>query len=82
METKYFECSCNSSEHTIRMVYDPEEKDAYVEVQLCMTNNFFQRVWSAFKYVFGYNCRYGHWDCTLIEKETAEQMIELLKKIE
>jgi hypothetical protein len=29
----------------------------------------------AIKYVFGYECKYGHWDCTSLSKEQIENLV-------
>jgi len=80
--TKYVECSCHSSDHTLRLVrcYDKKEKenDLYIEVQLINTNNIFVRIWRAICYVFGHESRYGHWDCFLFDKKNSKYMIEIL----
>jgi hypothetical protein len=82
METKYFECTCHSTDHTFKFTYDPEDGDLYLETQLCRkAKNIFQRIWASLKYIFGYQCKYGHWDCTLIEEETAKEMIKVLENV-
>lgn len=82
--THYFDCACNSSDHTLRFSlheeYKGDEPSLYSEVQLRQYHPWYQRVWMAIKYVFGYQCRYGHWDCFLFEKETAVQMRDLLNR--
>lgn len=81
---EYYDCSCYSADHTIRYTYvpelDPSDSTLYVDVQLNQWRNWFKRVWVAIKYVFGYKCKYGHWDCALITKEDAKRLIKLLEK--
>jgi len=48
-------------------------------VQLC-SSGFFQRIWIAVRYVFGYECRYGHWDCWSLNIEDAESLKKLLEE--
>lgn len=74
MKTRYFECECDSSEHVVRMGFNDDEKECYLEVQL-FGPSFFKRLWGAIKYVFGYECKYGHWDCTILGKEQIENMV-------
>jgi len=76
----YHECSCHSSEHTIRFLFDEDEDDLYLEVQLCQTKNFFQRIKAAFKYMFGHQCRYGHWDCVSLDKDTTRDIVILFQE--
>lgn len=80
MKSHYIECDCHSTEHTIKFLYDEDEKDLYFEVQLCQTKSFWGRVWAAIKYVFGYECRYGHWDCFLFSIDEAKATEKILQR--
>ena len=82
LQISYYECQCECSDHTIRFVYDPDENDLYTEVQLCQDHNVFERIWLALKYIFGYECKYGHWDCTLLKPEDCKEIKELLDKVD
>jgi hypothetical protein len=71
----YVECNCTSAEHTLRFTMDDDKKFPmiYVEVQLNRYHGFFGRLWRAIRYVFGYECRYGHWDeATLMGDEVRK----------
>jgi hypothetical protein len=78
---EYVECACTSSEHTLRFVVDEEDNEIYTDVQLARWHPWYMRVWLAIKYVFGYQCKYGHWDCTIIQEEQAKQIIQLMKRV-
>lgn len=78
MNNHFIICSCNSSEHTVRVVKDDE--DVWIETQLNPTKNFLQRVVAATKYIFGYECKYGHWDCTLISPQEGRKLYHFLKR--
>jgi len=80
MRTKHLDCDCGCADHIIRFIYDDEDGDLWLEVQLTKTHGFFKRIWLAIKYIFGYNCRYGHWDCTLIKPEDKQALIDLIKE--
>ena len=75
-------CSCQSPEHTIQFVCKEErEYDddlCYVQVQLIQYRSFFQRVVVAIKYIFGYQCKYGHWDCTSLGYNEAKDLRNFL----
>ena len=90
-ETKveYFECACHSDEHTLKFALDPgfwegekqtDEPELYTSVFLGNYPGFFKRIWIAIKYVFGYKCKYGHWDCFLIKKDDTDRLIKLLEE--
>jgi hypothetical protein len=76
----YVTCSCSSFEHTIRFILDEYEDscDLYLEVPL-MPRPFFKRLWHGIKYIFGYHCKYGMYDCTMLDKEKCQQIIDLLE---
>jgi len=41
---------------------------------------FWKRCWYAIKYVFGYKCKYGHFDNVLLKVEDADNMIDMLNQ--
>ena len=82
MKPQYFECACHSTEHTLRFVWDDSENTIYTEVFLHQYRNFFKRIWVALRYVFGYKCRYGHWDCFLLNPEDAARLKAMTEKVE
>lgn len=81
LEPEYFECACFSPEHTLRFVWDEEDNEIYTEVFLYQYHNFFKRIWMALKYVFGYKCKYGHWDCFILQTKDAQRLKDLLNKL-
>jgi len=81
MNVKYIDCACKSPDHVIRLGKFDDEDEAWLEVQLPSYHNVFKRIWMAIKYVFGYKCRYGYWDCFIIHKEEAEQIREFLREL-
>jgi hypothetical protein len=82
LEAQHFECACHSPEHTLSFSWDDEENEIYTQVFLRSYHNFFWRVWAAIKYVFGYKCRYGHWDCFIMQSKDAQRLKDLLNKLE
>lgn len=80
---EFFECVCSSDEHILRFkldACDPDDVELYTSVFLNQYHNFFGRLWIAIKYLFGYKCKYGHWDCTMIKLEDANRLIKLLEE--
>ena len=78
-----FICECHSTEHQLVVRYDPDEEyhNLYIDVHLITYENIFKRIWISLKYIFGYKCRYGHWDEFIFNKNDAERLIEILNKI-
>lgn len=83
VDTEFFECICLSDEHTLKFTldfYDPNDIELYTSVFLSQCHNLFGRLWIAIKYVFGYKCKYGHWDYTILKVEDTDRLIALLQK--
>ena len=85
--THYFDCECSSPEHTLRFVFDTvslwdeaEKPQIYTEIYLDQYRNVFKRIWIAIKYIFGYKCRYGHWDCWCLNEKDAYRLKELCEE--
>ena len=81
-QAQYFECECRSEEHALRFAYTSMPDDQpEVYVSTFMDNSgFFSRVWRAIRYVLGYKCKYGHFDCFLLREPDADRLIDLLVK--
>ena len=89
-ETEYFECDCHDNEHLLRFSiwYDEDVPECEIYAHFFLnTHGFFKRIWIALKYVFGYKCRYGHWNEWIISRDDTEKlrnfcdkMIEFKKK--
>ncbi len=74
MIEKIISCSCHSPEHTITFNLNVEDKEIYTSVFLHQYRPFYERVWVAIKYIFGYKSKYGHWDCFSAD---AKKILEL-----
>jgi len=81
LKSEFFECQCHSDEHTLKFTWNEEDNEIYTSVFLDDYRNFFQRVKVAAKYIFGYKCKYGHWDCFVLKPEDAGRLKELLEKL-
>jgi hypothetical protein len=81
LDGSYFiECDCGSEEHTLRFTIDAESDTIYTSVYLHQWRHWWKRMWIAIKYVFGYKCKYGHWDCTSMGYEQVEELKSCLLK--
>lgn len=82
MSKEYFECTCNSDEHRLVFEIDEGDKDFQPEVWagafLHSYHGFFKRIRVAIKYVFGYKCKYGHFDCFTMKPEDAPRFKALV----
>jgi len=73
----YFECKCDSIEHTMRFVIDKEDKEMYIDVHLNQYRRWYETLWVGIKYIFGYKCKYGHWDVTMLKDEDILRLRDL-----
>lgn len=74
----YFECQCGGAEHTLRFVLNKEDDELYTSIFLNDWQRWYKRLWVAVKYVFGYKCKYGHWDCWILRRDDAERLHSML----
>jgi hypothetical protein len=83
-ETEILLCRCHSDEHQILVHFNEDDKELYLDVHLSPYHNFWQRLWRGLKYIFGYRCKYGHWDCFIFNENNADKlqaMADALKTI-
>jgi len=86
--TEFFECECGSDEHTLRFILHldnhPNNKEGHVPMPELYTSVFlnhydrwYKRLWRGIKYIFGYKCKYGHFDSFTMKPSDAERMIKM-----
>jgi len=79
---EYLECSCSSNDHVVCITvfeYPKGEVFLYISTQMAQGLSFLQRLKSCFKYLFGLgNCNYGHWNETMVEKDQAKKLREII----
>lgn len=78
-------CNCGSIEHQLIMSYyskdEQEEKtNLFVHFFLQERPFFWKRLKDGIKYIFGYKCRYGHFDEHLWDDDQVKEVIEFLKQ--
>lgn len=82
MKKDYFECDCGSKEHTFCVTSEESEDDfppqLYFHFQLTQYRSFLKKISVAVKYIFGYQCKYGHWDTVNISENDTNKLIVLL----
>lgn len=75
-QTEFIECTRLSNEHVLR--FEIDDNELYTSVFLCQYRGFLKRMCIAIKYLFGYKCKDGHWDCTIINPKDVDRLITLL----
>jgi len=74
-------CNCHSSEHQLVLTYVPgdthdEPDEVFIEVHLRTSDNFFKRIVTAIRYIFGYKSRFGAWDEFTVKYEDCDTLID------
>lgn len=81
-------CACHSVDH--QMIFRPDEEETiqgpyrsiYVSIHL-LKRPFWERVKYGFKYIFGYQCRYGAFDEMILDtkdnKDKFKEAVEFLE---
>ncbi len=81
-EQNYFECACSSKEHMFCVTSEPSDggwpPELFFHFQLIYPHSILARIVTAIKYLFGYKCRYGHWDVVNLEEKDIERLMVLL----
>ena len=84
MEGLYLECECHSDEHM--HIYrldldDPAYPVVYITHHLC-PYGFWGRLVAAVKYLFGYRCKFGDFDESIIQNvETARKLRDVMDRL-
>jgi len=73
-----FICDCTSREHQIIMVVDGDE--IYCHIHLA-GGGFFKRLVGGARHIFGYHCKYGHFDEFILNKNGAKDMVRFLRTL-
>lgn len=79
---EYFECLCSSQEHLWRLWFDDDPSEPVVYASFFLAElPWYGRLAAAFKYIFGYKCRYGHFEEFILNPDDCERMIGILRRL-
>lgn len=73
-------CECHSSEHQIIITYCNEDNIYYGHIHLT-NRSFWSRLVNGIKFIFGYKCKYGHWDEFVFTNRHSDKLIEMGNKM-
>lgn len=80
VDREYFECECTSDEHRLVFTLDPDEPQIWACVFLGHGRTFWQRLWTGIKYILNIQCRYGHFNDTMLKLSDADRFIQLMER--
>ena len=72
-------CSCNSPEHTLQLLYCPQNNDLMIMVHLSQLP-FHKRLWAGLKYIIGAQSRWHFEEC-IFNPADCDRMLELFGRI-
>ena len=78
---EYYQCACYSDEHVIKAMLDREDNQVHLIVGL-KKFGFFGRIIPAIKYLFGHECKYGHFDDFIFQIEDVISFRKILELAE
>jgi hypothetical protein len=76
MKPEIMVCQCTSLEHQVVYWRDPEDTQVYMSVYLSPLP-LTKRIKAALKYIFGYRCKYGHWEEFVLGEEHREDLLKI-----
>lgn len=78
-----YKCECSSNEHMFIINLDEDNPDnKIIYIHLHLTNvSFLKRLKNAFKYIFGYKCKYGCFEEIIINKNDKQRLLNTFNKL-
>jgi hypothetical protein len=64
------------------MIFTYDDNEVYVSIHLIPEYNIFKRIWNAIKYIFGYKCKYGHFDEFIFDKTDVKKLKKIIEYLE
>ena len=79
----YFECGCHSAEDILNFVLCKEKNYKEIYLTIFLDNGpWWERLWLGLKYIFGYKCKYGHFNCWTMNEEDAQRLKKMIEDFE
>lgn len=79
-DIEVLECACYSNEHIILLQGNEEDKEIYLSIHLAQLP-WYERIWHAIKYIFGYGCKYGNFEEIIITEKNAKKIKEYIENV-
>lgn len=80
-EYTHFRCICADPNHQFNIVsfLDSEDDECWIQIKLTNHNSFWQRLKSAFYYIFNIKNRNLDWDEIILDTKTRQELISKLQ---
>jgi hypothetical protein len=74
----YIECGCGSLEHNLQFRAFNDDREIYCHTFLSH-RKFRDRIIPALKYIFGYKCKYGHFEEIILDVNSQMQIMTFIR---
>ena len=81
MDSRWFDCSCRSAHHAIRVTYDVEFNEVFFEMRVNNYKSFWQRLVAAYKYLFNRDNNDCSYDTFLLSPEDRDIMLQVIGRM-
>ena len=81
MDTRWFDCSCHSAHHAVRVTYEPEYNEVFFEMRVNNYKGFWNRLVAAYKYLFNTDNNDCSYDTFILSPDDREVMMTVLGKM-
>jgi hypothetical protein len=81
MDTRWFDCSCHSAHHAVRVTYEPEYNEVFFEMRVNNYKSFWKRLVAACKYLFNVDNKDASYDTFILTPEDGEIIMAVLGKM-
>jgi len=80
METKIIICGCGDTSHHLIFTPDEEDPEVWLYYQLDL-KPWYKRIFLGFKYIFGFQSKYGMYGELLINETNIDKFEEIIDHI-
>jgi hypothetical protein len=81
MDTRWFDCSCHSAHHAVRVTYEPEYNEVFFEMRVNNYKSFWKRLVAAYKYLFNSDNNDCSYDTFILSPEDREIMMAVFGRM-
>jgi hypothetical protein len=81
MDTRWFDCSCHSAHHAVRVTYEREYNEVFFEMRVNNYKSFWKRLLAACKYLFNVDNKDCSYDTFILAPEDRDTIMHVLCKM-
>lgn len=81
MDTRWFDCSCSSAHHAIRVTYEPEYNEVFFEMRVNNYKSFWRRLAAAYKYLFNCDNKNASYDTFILSPDDRKIVVTAINRM-